>query len=155
MSYRIASIDVHKKMLAVVIADVATAGEWVFERRPFGTTASQLEALGKWFVEQQVQEVVMESTAQYWRPVWQALEGQWQPECGKWGEGAMAGRLHLAHAESNRARAGRKQDFRDAERLLKRLVAGELVLSFVPDAEQRLWRTVSRRKYQLTQDKTG
>jgi len=28
-----------------------------------------------------------------------------------------------------------------------------LILSFVPDAEQRLWRTVSRRKYQLTQDK--
>jgi len=27
MSYRIAGIDVHKKMLAVVIADVATAGE--------------------------------------------------------------------------------------------------------------------------------
>jgi hypothetical protein len=26
MSYRIAGIDVHKKMLAVVIADVATAG---------------------------------------------------------------------------------------------------------------------------------
>ena len=32
----------------------------------------------------------------------------------------------------------------------RRLVAGELTLSFVPDAEQRLWRTVTRRKYQLT-----
>src|SRR5258705_11950883 len=29
---------------------------------------------------------------------------------------------------------------------------GELTLSFVPDAEQRLWRTVTRRKYQLTRD---
>src|SRR5215468_10644290 len=32
--------------------------------------------------------------------------------------------------------------------LVKRLVADELVLSFVPDTEQRLWRTVTRRKYQ-------
>jgi transposase len=33
---------------------------------------------------------------------------------------------------------------------VKRLVAQELTLSFVPEAEQRLWRTVTRRKYQLT-----
>jgi len=33
---------------------------------------------------------------------------------------------------------------------VKRLVAQELVLSFVPDPEQRLWRTVTRRKLQLT-----
>jgi hypothetical protein len=32
--------------------------------------------------------------------------------------------------------------------LVKRLVARELTLSFVPDAEQRLWRTVTRKKYQ-------
>jgi transposase len=37
--------------------------------------------------------------------------------------------------------------------LVKRLVAQELTLSFVPDAEQRLWRTLTRRKYQLTCDK--
>jgi len=37
--------------------------------------------------------------------------------------------------------------------LVKRLVAQELVLSFVPDEEQRLWRTVMRRKYQLTRNR--
>jgi transposase len=37
--------------------------------------------------------------------------------------------------------------------LVKRLVAHELTLSFVPDAEQRLWRTVMRRKYQLTRNR--
>jgi transposase len=65
----------------------------------------------------------------------------------------MSGTLHLAQAQSNRGRRGRKRDFPDAERLVKRLVANELILSFVPDAEQRLWRTVTRRKYQLTRDK--
>jgi transposase len=59
----------------------------------------------------------------------------------------------LAQALSNRGRRGRKRDFPDAERLVKRLVAQELTLSFVPDAEQRLWRTVTRKKYQLRCDR--
>jgi len=82
-----------------------------------------------------------------------ALERYWKPKCEK-REGAKrrSGTLHLAQAQSNRARRGRKRDFADAERLVKRLVARELTLSFVPDAEQRLWRTVTRRKYQLTRD---
>src|SRR5438105_2119383 len=96
----------------------------------------------------------MESTAQYWQPVWGALERYWRPSCQKQeGAGAMSGKLHLAQAQSNRGRRGRKRDFPDAERLVKRLVAQELTLSFVPDAEQRLWRTLTRRKYQLTCDK--
>jgi transposase len=65
----------------------------------------------------------------------------------------MSGTLHLCQAKSNRGPRGRKNDFADGERMIKRLVAQELVLSFVPDPEQRLWRTVTRRKYQLTRDK--
>jgi hypothetical protein len=34
-SYRIAGIDVHKKMLAVVVTDAAEVGEFRFERRKF------------------------------------------------------------------------------------------------------------------------
>src|SRR5438046_4199250 len=95
----------------------------------------------------------MESTAQYWKPVWGTLERYWKPLCEK-REGARrrSGTLHLAQALSNRGRRGRKRDFVDAERLVKRLVARELTLSFVPDAEQRLWRTVTRKKYQLRRD---
>jgi hypothetical protein len=65
----------------------------------------------------------------------------------------LAGTLHLAQAQSNRGPGGRKKDFPDAERLVKRLVAQELTLSFVPDVEQRLWRTVMRRKYQVTRNR--
>ena len=36
---------------------------------------------------------------------------------------------------------------------MKRLIAQELTLSFVPDVEQRLWRTVMRRKYQVTRNR--
>src|SRR4029077_16457944 len=95
-----------------------------------------------------------ESTAQYWKPLWGALERYWKPICQKRkSAGPISGTLHLAHARSNRGPRGRKKDFPDAERLVKRLVANELTLSFVPDAEQRLWRTVMRRKYQLTRNR--
>jgi len=154
MSYRIAGIDVHKKMLAVVLSDVEVEGEYQFERRMAGTSPDQLRSLAEWLLEHEVEEVVMESTAQYWRPVWEALERHWKPIRQKReGAGPMSGTLHLAQAQSNRGPGGRKKDFPDAERLVKRLVAQELTLSFVPDVEQRLWRTVMRRKYQLTRNR--
>ncbi|HKF55985.1 MAG TPA: IS110 family transposase [Blastocatellia bacterium] len=154
MPYRIAGIDVHKKRLAVVVAEVESSGEFQFERRWYGSNPEQLRALSEWLNEQQVEEAVMESTAQYWKPVWGALEGYWRPICqGREGAGRMSGTLHLAQALSNRGRRGRKTDFRDAERLVKRLVSQELVLSFVPDTEQRLWRTLTRTRYQRTREK--
>src|SRR6202007_2523663 len=114
----------------------------------------QLQLLAEWLSAQQVEETVMESTAQYWKPVWGALERYWKPtRQNREGAGRMSGTLHLAQALSNRGRRGRKSDFRDAERLVKRLVSEELVLSFVPDAEQRLWRTLTRTRYQRTRDK--
>src|SRR6266705_1302339 len=154
MSYRIAGIDVHKKMLAVVVADVEVQGEYQFERIRYGSNPEQLRLLAAWLIEHEVEEVVMESTAQYWKPVWGALEQYWKPSGQKRETtGPMSGTLHLAQAQSNRGPRGRKKDFPDAERLVKRLVANELSLSFVPDAEQRLWRTVMRRKYQLTRNR--
>jgi len=154
MPYRIAGIDVHKKMLAVAVADVEVEGEVHFERLKVGTSPVQLRALAEWLVEREVEEVVMESTAQYWRPVWEALERYWTPKRRTRTDASpVSGTLHLAQAQSNRGAGGRKRDFPDAERLVKRLVAQELTLSFVPDAEQRLWRTVMRRKYQITRSR--
>jgi transposase len=154
MAYKIAGIDVHKKMLAVVVTDIEVEGEFAFERRRFGGNPEELQRLSAWLSEQQVEEVVMESTAQYWQPVWGALERYWKPtRQQREGTAVMSGALHLAQAQSNRGRKGRKKDFPDAERLVKRLVAQELILSFVPDIEQRLWRTVTRRKYQLTRNR--
>ena len=50
MSYRIAGIDVHKKMLAVVVSDVEVDGEYRFERRMFGSNPEQLRALATWLI---------------------------------------------------------------------------------------------------------
>ena len=71
-AYNIAGIDVHKKMLAVVIAN-ARDTELQFECRKFGTTVSELRHLSAWLQERGVQEAAMESTAQYWKPVWIAF----------------------------------------------------------------------------------
>jgi hypothetical protein len=133
------------------VADVEVEGDVRFERLTVGTNPVQLRALAEWLVEREVEEVVMESTAQSWRPVWEALEPYWRPKRRTRPDAnPVSGTLHLAQAHSNRGAGGRKRDFPDAERLVKRLVAQELTLSFVPDAEQRLWRTVMRRKYQVT-----
>jgi len=60
MCYRIAGIDVHKKMLAVVVADVEVEGEYEFERRKFGSNPEHLRLLAEWLLEREVEEAVME-----------------------------------------------------------------------------------------------
>jgi hypothetical protein len=112
MAYKIAGIDVHKKMLAVVVADVEVEGEYQFERRKFVSNPDHLRLLANWLIEQQVEEVVMESTGQYWKPVWGALEQYWKPTRKKRdGTGPMSGTLHLAQAQSNRGPVGAKRIF--------------------------------------------
>jgi transposase len=77
----------------------------------------------------------MESTAQYWRPVWSGLESHFA--------------LHLTHPMKTRARHGRKWDFRDARRLTDRWASGDLEESFIPNQEQRQWRALTRARVQL------
>jgi len=133
--YRVvAGIDVHKNMLAVVIR--RQAGEQAeYEKRKFGTTRAEIQHLEAWLRAQAVSEVVMESTAQYWRPVWYGLEAHF--------------RLHLTHPLKTRAPRGRKSDFRDGQRLADRWSAGDLEESFIPGSEQRSWRWLSRTRVQL------
>jgi len=130
----------------VVVASVAeevadaTGAAMEFECRRFGAGASERNHLVSWLQQRQVREVVMESTAQYWKPVWLDLEPHFE-------------KLHLAQAQSNRAPKGRKNDFRDGKRLARRLLAGELMLSFVPEPEQRTWRLMTRGRLQLVRER--
>jgi hypothetical protein len=79
MTNTIAAIDVPKKVWMVVTG--ADAGD----SHRFPTTRDQLEQLTQWLQARGIEEVVMESTAPYWKPVWQALEPDF--------------RLHLAQAQ--------------------------------------------------------
>ena len=138
MAHNIAGIDVHKKMLVVVIADAAKP-DVVLQSRRFGTGSAELRHLATWLCQYAVLEAVMESTAQYWKPVWMELEPHM--------------RLHLAQAQSNKAPKGRKSDLADAKRLVRRFAAGELMLSFIPEPEQRAWRLVTRGRLQLIRER--
>jgi transposase len=133
----IAGIDVHKKMLAIVIRK-QNAERIEYQQRRFGTTRIEIEHLAAWLQQQKVTEVAMESTAQYWRPVWYGLEVHFQ--------------LHLTHPLKTRAPRGRKSDFRDARRLADRWFSGDLEESFIPGTEQREWRWLTRARVQLKRE---
>src|ERR1035438_1901540 len=115
MTYRIAAIDIHKKVLMVVVAiaaaEVADAAgealEFICER--FGTGAEERRRLVRWLQQQEVTEVVMESTAQYWKPIWLELEPHFR-------------KLHLAQAQSNRAPRGRNEEHTSELQSLRHLV---------------------------------
>jgi transposase len=130
----VAGIDVHKKMLAVVVRR-QTGAQVEYVKKMFGTTCAEIEHLAAWLQHERVEEVVMESTAQYWRPVWYGLEQHFRP--------------HLTHPLKTQAPRGRKRDFRDAMRLADRWSSGDLEESFVPDAEQRSWRSLTRTRVQM------
>ena len=136
---KVAGIDVHKRMLAVVVCDRQDP-EGSNQRRKFGTTANGLRLLRAWLLQEGVQEAAMESTAQYWRAVWLELEGHMK--------------LHLAQARSTAAPQGRKTDYADALRIVKRLLSGDLTESYVPGPEQRIWRMLARTRTRLVVDRT-
>jgi transposase len=130
----IAGIDVHKKMLAVVVRRERD-GQVEYAKRKFGTTQKEIEHLAAWLQQEQAGEVVRESTANYWRPVWYGWEGHFS--------------LHLVHPLQVRAPRGRKRDYRDAQGLANRWRSGDREESFIPGAEQRQWRWLTRSRVQL------
>ncbi len=121
-------------MLAVVVRREQD-GQTQYEKHKFGTTRNEIASLTAWLQHQQVSEVVMESTAQYWRPVWYGLEAHFK--------------LHLTHPLKTKAPRGRKRDYRDAQRLTDRWSSGDLEESFIPSAEQRSWRWLTRTRVDL------
>ena len=125
----VAGLDIHKKTVVVVVLRNAHP-EQDYASGTFGTTQFRLKELAAFLRQHGVTQVAMESTAQYWRPVWMTLEEEFT--------------LTLAQARSTRARRGRKWDKADARRIAKRLLSGDLTVSYVPPPEQRDWRLLSR-----------
>lgn len=125
----VAGMDIHKKTVVVVVLE-SMQPDQDYAHGVFGTTQCGLQELVAFLRQHGVTHAAMESTAQYWRPVWMALEGEFP--------------LTLAQARSTRARRGRKWDKADARRIARRLLSGDLTASYVPSPEQRDWRLLSR-----------
>jgi transposase len=81
-----------------------------------------LKALAKWLKEREVQQVAMESTGVYWKPVWNILE----PEGFD---------LLLANAQEVKNVPGRKTDQKDSQWIADLQRHGMLRKSFVPPRE--------------------
>ena len=69
----VAGLDVHKKTVVVVVLQSDHSDE-NHAAGVFGTTRYGLNELIAFLRQHGVTHAAMESTAQYWRPVWMALE---------------------------------------------------------------------------------
>jgi transposase len=125
-----AGLDVHKKtVVAAIIMPEEAGGLWK-EVRTFGTMTGDLLALSDWLMTCGVTHVAMESTGEYWKPVYNILENNFE--------------VLLVNAQHIKAVPGRKTDVKDAEWIAELLRHGLLKASFVPPLGQRELRELTR-----------
>src|SRR5262249_7658519 len=138
---RCAGINIHKQTLTVcTILDTGNGSAPEYQKRKFATHTEGLGELAAWLREFSVTDVGMESTGVYWKPVWNALEG----EC----------RLHLCNPLHVRAIPGAKTDLRDGTRVAELLSYGKLPESFIPPQWQRELRDLTRLRARYAQEGT-
>jgi len=121
-----AGLDVHKK---VVVAAIIVEGRSK-EIRSFGTMTSDLLVLSDWLMSCGVTHVAMESTGEYWKPIFNILENNFE--------------VILVNAQHISKVPGRKTDVSDAEWIADLLRHGLLTASFIPPLGQRELRELTR-----------
>ena len=137
-----AGLDVHKKtVVAAYITGQDDKGNDVFERHTFATMTRDLLALADWLVERGVTHVALESTGEYWKPVYNILEDQFT--------------LLVVNAHHVKHVPGRKTDMKDAEWLCKLLTHGLLSASFIPPQGQRELRELTRARSAMVRERTN
>jgi transposase len=125
-----AGIDVHKKTVAVAIIVARNDGSLHREVRTFGTMTADLLELSDWLTSYSITHVAMESTGDYWKPVFNILEGTFE--------------VWLVNANHIAKVPGRKTDVSDAEWIADLLRHGLLRPSFIPPLAQRELRELTR-----------
>lgn len=143
ISERCAGLDIGKDEVVACVRTPGPSGKSrKSELRVFQTFTSTLESLADWLAENGVVDVVMEATGQYWKPVWYLLEER-------------GFQLRLVNAKHVRMVPGRKTDLADAAWLAELLEHGLLGASFVPPAEIRELRDLTRYRKRLIQTHTA
>ncbi len=127
-----AGLDVHKKTVvaAVRVPDPQKKVGWRVITQTFGTMTADLLALSDWLLAHEVTHAAMESTGEYWKPVYNILEASFE--------------LLLVNPQHLKAVPGRKTDVNDAEWIAELLQYGLLRASFVPPKGQRALRELTR-----------
>ncbi len=124
-------IDVHKKL---IVACLKSGNRQ--EIREFGATTRELLEMADWLKERGCMMVAMESTASYWKPLYNILES-----CGL--DSIVVNARHM------KAVPGRKTDVKDAEWIADLLQHGLLQASYIPDKDQRELRELVRYRKSL------
>lgn len=129
-------IDVHKKLIVACFRCGRKQ-----ELREFGATTRELLTLADWLKEGDCEMVAMESTASYWKPLYNILESS--------DLNAM-----VVNARHMKAVPGRKTDVKDAEWIADLLQHGLLKASYIPDKDQRELRELVRYRKSLVGERT-
>jgi transposase len=137
---RCAGLDVHKKTVVVCAIIAGAKGQRSKEWRTFSTMTPDLLRLRQWLKELGVTHVAMESTASYWKPIFNVLEGHLE--------------VLLVNAQHLKAVPGRKTDIKDAEWIADLLQHGLLRPSFIPPASQRELRELTRYRISLSEERS-
>jgi transposase len=135
MLERCAGLDVHKK--TVVACVVTPEGQ---EIRTLSTMTVDLLGLSDWLLVCGCTHVAMESTGDYWKPVFNMLEGSFE--------------VLLVNAQHVKAVPGRKTDVKDAAWLAELLQHGLLRASFIPPVAQRELRDLTRYRSTFIRERT-
>ena len=127
-------VDVHKKILVCCLMRGRKK-----EIREFGASTRELIELSSWLKENKCEMVAMESTASYWKPLYNILEAQDM-------------KAMVVNAQHIKALPGRKTDTLDAEWIAELLRHGLLRASYIPSKPQRELRELLTYRKSLTVD---
>jgi len=128
-------MDVHKKSVTACL--ITPKGK---EIKTFSTMTDDLLKMLDWLMKEGCQQVAMESTASYWKPVYNLLEAAGMPTM-------------IVNAKHIKNVPGRKTDVKDAEWIADLLRHGLLKESFIPSQEQRELRELIRYRHSLIQER--
>ena len=137
---RVAGLDVHKKTVVATRMRVVTEEEAEQETKTFGTTTPELLELHDWLQEWDLSHVAMESTGDYWKPVYNILEDTFET----W----------VVNARHVKNVPGQKTDVIDSKWVAKLMMHGLLRASFIPPKPQRALRELTRYRTRLVQERT-
>ena len=134
-------IDVHKSFIVAVICD-STSIEPKYLRKRFSTFNNSLIEFRNWLLENDCQNVCMESTGKYYVPVYNALEGH-------------ISNVVVANPKWVRCIKGEKDDNKDAKWIADLFKLGIVRGSFIPNKDIRILRELTRYLYKLTNMRTS
>jgi len=137
---QVAGIDVHKKTVVATRMRVTEEQRLEWETETFGTTTPDLLQLHAWLQEWSCSHVALESTGDYWKPVYNLLEEDFE--------------VWVVNAQHVKRVPGRKTDATDSEWLAELLLHGLLKASFIPPKPQRALRELTRYRTRLIQERS-